>query len=530
VFPQGGAQVVALPNGSFVAAQSREKTLGAFAATRAPGGDFDAPVRISEPAHTHLDDLFVGPGGDVAALMVTGGYPEGGWALAVRRPGGDWQAPARFPTHKWIQQAGFDAAGNITGLYVTNRYEDDRTYGTRTYVTNHTITRAADGSFGKPRTVAPESEQPFSRLVVTPDGRTTVMWWQGRVLGPGGATGAMEWASAAAGEEFEPAAPIAAGWGYPVSLKVVSDAKGEMLAVWLARLPSYMGNPMRGPVMASFRPAGGDWQPPEELSGPNASVYADFEWDAAMNARGDAVVAWPSDTDYGSRIEMTYRPAGGDWEPATRGPAFPSSFEPRVAIGANGDAVALHSHGTTVETFDHPTRGSFCRDERIPLDRSFTDPDDGRAIPRFPDVAVGPTGEAVAVWGYEAPRAVYWSHHQVGACAAAPAVTNFRLHRTSVPGSAKARAPRRSHFTYWLTKPAAVTITVRRRLAHGERKHVATLHDHAQRGDNSTNLKDRIEKRIKTPGRYEATIVARDLSGRVSKRKTLRFKVKPKRK
>lgn len=524
VFPQSGGRVVALPDGSFVAADAYPKKLGAFASTRRPGGDFEDPVRISDPAHASLDDLFVGPGGDVAALFVTGGYPEGGWAVAVRRPGADWQPPSRFPTHKWIQQAGFDAAGNITGLYETNRYEDNRTY-----VANHTVTRAPDGTFGELRTVAPESEQPFSRLVVTPDGNATVMWWHGRVLGPSGANGGMEWASAAAGEEFEPAAPIGAGWGYPVSLRVLSDAKGDMLAVWLARLPSGIAGPMRGPVMASFRPAGGDWQPPEELSGPNASVYADFEWDAAMNARGDAVVAWPSDTDYGSRMEMTYRPAGGDWEPATRGPAFPSSFEPRVAIGANGDAVALHAHGTTVETFDHPAGGSFCRDERIPLDRSFTDPDDGRAVPRFPDVAVGPTGETVAIWGYEAGRAEYWSHHQVGGCPGPPVVTHFRLHRP--PASAqKAETPRRSAFTYWLTKPAAITITIRRHATNGKRKHVATLHSEANRGDNRTALKHKIERRIHRAGRCVATLVARDLSGRVSKRKTLRFKVKAKQK
>ena len=528
VFPHGGARVVALPSGAFVAAQSGEKKLGALAATRAPGGAFGDPVRISEPQTAHLDDLFVGLGGDVAALFVTGGYPEGGWAVAVRRPGEGWQPPARFPTHRWIQEAGFDAAGNITGLYATNTYEEDSGGTTRTYVTNHTITRAADGSFGKPRTVAPASEQPFSNLVVGPDGRTSVMWWHGRVLGPSGATGAMEWASAPAGDEFGSATPMGVDWGYPVSLKVVSDANGDILAVWLARLPSYMGNPMRGPVMASFRPAGGDWRPPEELSGPNASVYADFEWDVAMNARGDAVVAWPG--EHGSRLEMTYRPAGGAWEPATRGPAFPSSFEPAVAIGANGDAVALHAHEGTVEAFDHPAGGTFCRDERIPLPPDTPDPPDGRGYPRFPDVAVGPAGEAVAVWGYEAPSTAQWSHHRVGACAAQPVVTNFRLHRVSAPGNAKAASARRSHFTYWLTKPAAVTITIRRRVAHGERKHVATLHDQAHRGDNRTNLKDRIQRRIRNAGRYEATIVARDLSGHVSKRRTLRFRVDPKQK
>jgi hypothetical protein len=57
---------------------------------------------------------------------------------------------------------------------------------------------------------------------------------------------------------------------------------------------------------------------------------------------------------------------------------------------------------------------------------------------------------------------------------------------------------------------------------------VATLHDQAQRGDNRTNLRERIEKRIRGAGRYEATIVARDLSGRVSKRRTLHFRVEPK--
>jgi hypothetical protein len=202
-------------------------------------------------------------------------------------------------------------------------------------------------------------------------------------------------------------------------------------------------------------------------------------------------------------------------------------MEPRVAIAENGDAVALHGHWGTLESFDHPAGGGFCRDERIPLDPDAPDPPDGRGIPRFPDVTIGPTGEAVAVWRYEDGDGIFWSEHQMGGCAGPPVVTHFRLHRAP-EGLAKAAASgRRSAFSYWLGKPASITITIRRHRPHGKRAHVATIHARAQRGDNRTRLKDAVESRIRRAGRYDATLVARDFRGRVSKRRTLHFRVKP---
>ena len=65
-----------------------------------------------------------------------------------------------------------------------------------------------------------------------------------------------------------------------------------------------------------------------------------------------------------------------------------------------------------------------------------------------------------------------------------------------------------------------------RRLSHGRRHHVATLHAEAQRGDNRDRVERRVERRIRQAGRYEAELVARDFRGRVSKRRKLHFKVK----
>jgi hypothetical protein len=87
------------------------------------------------------------------------------------------------------------------------------------------------------------------------------------------------------------------------------------------------------------------WLQPIELS-PQAS-----QPQVAANAEGDAVAIWERSEGSGSVIEASSRPAGGEWGAAVElGPAgpYPSdqpgfglSGKPRVAIGADGAAVAI---------------------------------------------------------------------------------------------------------------------------------------------------------------------------------------------
>lgn len=286
-----------------------------------------AQTIADSPGAAPTASLAVDSAGDAVVAWVE--YSDADTILRVSyRPAssGTWQAPVTVPAGL-VQTAAVAIGADGQAVLAWSKFTSSES-GIR-YVVS-----AASGSGGT--WSAPVDLVSSPGFVAGPDVT---------VDGHGAATAA--WSELDGGNDVVWAAsrPVAGTWQAPVRLSfadgnasdpdVGSDANGDVLAVWST--PS--------DAESSFRPAGGDWTRPVVVpgSGPEAQPRL------AVNARGDAVAAWP---DYIAGVLLgSARPAGGAWQPAAAVGPFASNgpLSPRVAIGGSGDGVAVWNRiGTDV--------------------------------------------------------------------------------------------------------------------------------------------------------------------------------------
>ncbi|HET7418543.1 MAG TPA: hypothetical protein VFJ61_13055 [Solirubrobacterales bacterium] len=139
-------------------------------------------------------------------------------------------------------------------------------------------------------------------------------------------------------------------WGQRAEPELAMNEAGEAVAIW-----KHVG-PEQSTIVAKVRAPSGDWGPQETLS-PEGSPYGAF--DIAVGPAGEAVAVWSQIPRFGSnseyRIESSFMPAGGHWEPAvTLSDPEHESYSPQVAIAPNGRIVATF-YGFLDEPENRPT-------------------------------------------------------------------------------------------------------------------------------------------------------------------------------
>jgi hypothetical protein len=125
-------------------------------------------------------------------------------------------------------------------------------------------------------------------------------------------------------------------WGQRAEPELAMNEAGEAVAIW-----KHVG-PEQSTIVARVRAPSGEWGPQETLS-PEGSPYGAF--DVAVGPAGEAVAVWSQIPRFGSnseyRIESSFMPAGGHWEPAvTLSDPEHESYSPQVAIAPTGRIVA----------------------------------------------------------------------------------------------------------------------------------------------------------------------------------------------
>jgi hypothetical protein len=166
------------------------------------------------------------------------------------------------------------------------------------------------------------------------------------------------------------------------------SAKGDAIAIWISETST---NTLA--VRSAARLAGGTWQTPVTLSGLSGGHGLPS---IASDPQGEAVAVWESFEQ--SLIQTALRPAGGSWHKRQELFAAPAHGEegsaPQVAMDSHGDAIAVGvgSRGSrdTIRAVWRPVGKSW----QSPL-TLYTAP--GRVVPQ-PQMAMSPSGEAVAVW------------------------------------------------------------------------------------------------------------------------------------
>jgi hypothetical protein len=178
---------------------------------------------------------------------------------------------------------------------------------------------------------------------------------------------------------------LSAGGGEADDPQVAVDPEGEAVVVW----EHYDGSDWI--IQAAARPPGGTWRAPIDLSvaGQNAD-----EPRVALDANGDAVAVWERDDGTEEIVQAATRPAGGTWgAPVDLSAAGESAKEARVALDANGDAVAVWERDDGTEEIVQAATRAAGGSWEAPIDLSAA----GESA-HDPHVAVDPAGDAIAVW------------------------------------------------------------------------------------------------------------------------------------
>lgn len=297
----------------------------------------------------------------------------------------------------------------------------------------------------------------------------------------------------------------AGAWGAPVDISAAgqsgervqlgADAQGNQIAVW----EGFASGPERL-VMAAIRPARGTWGTPIELSAPGGAFSEPNEPSVAVNARGEAVVAWSRLVGSEYQVEVARGDTSGNWsapevispsgvrstlaragidatgnafvswveelEPGLRGTAVrvqeggawgaPEVFAPvagedeapNVSVNPNGWAVLLRHQEGEIEATSRPPGGSW-----IPLS-----PLASGASYRWFQVAIADNAEAVAIWRNQSTDKIEAARMSVGGTWGAPEVlpttqTNITQPSVAIDSTGQAVA-------VWVSQQGSPTWTI----------------------------------------------------------------------
>jgi hypothetical protein len=167
------------------------------------------------------------------------------------------------------------------------------------------------------------------------------------------------------------------------------DAHGNAVVVWGHKLAA------THVIQAAFRPAGGSFGAPIDLSDASRDAHADPR--VGMSANGTATAVWTWNNGTHTVIQTATRPPGGAFPPAgtaqTLSDTAQSAHNARVAVDANGDTAVVWTRSTGTNDIAQarvrPAGGVFA--DVVNLSATGGHASD-------PAVAIDPAGRATAIW------------------------------------------------------------------------------------------------------------------------------------
>ncbi|MGD1056687.1 MAG: PKD domain-containing protein [Solirubrobacteraceae bacterium] len=145
-------------------------------------------------------------------------------------------------------------------------------------------------------------------------------------------------------------------------------------------------------VQAAFRPAGGEWQAPVDLSEEDP-LEEPYEPRVAIDEQGDAVVVWSSGYGESGGVMSAFKPSGDAWQvPVELSPPGTTGGYPQVAFDWHGDAIAVWGDSVTVQSALKPAGGNWQSSADLAGEGSGNTYDS-------PQVAFDGLGDVLVVWG-----------------------------------------------------------------------------------------------------------------------------------
>jgi PKD domain len=163
---------------------------------------------------------------------------------------------------------------------------------------------------------------------------------------------------------------------------VATDANGNVTLLWARRT---MDTDMV--LQTTSRPAGGSFSAPQDI-GPVSAPFLGIlnNSSIALDGQGNAIAVWP---DSAGIVKAAFRPAGGAFGGPVELSTGTSNSDPRLAMSSNGTAVVTWFDGTSVRAASRPPGGSFGPGQDLGTAGGTTP---------FAQVSVNDSGAAAVVW------------------------------------------------------------------------------------------------------------------------------------
>jgi hypothetical protein len=347
------------------------------------GAEWLPPVDISAASeHTGSPHVVLDSEGNATAVWDRWNGVDAVVESAYRPAGESWGAPENLSEPELegevvpgahdaqSPQIAVDRNNNVTVLW-------ERYAGTKLVL--ESVDRAAGGSWTAPVEVGEVNlgVVPEPWIAVDWEGRATAVWKDDGVI------------EAA----FR---PFAGSWEAPVPLspeasftpQAAMDARGDTTVVWMHFDGSHYL------VETAYRPESADWEAPTLVSqagedGGNPHV--------ALDASGDSLVAWRGEDEGEEFVRAAYRPVGGSWSAPADVSAEGEAVEAvRAAVDPDGNAIVAWS-GDMGKAGEHRIAHAAFK----PLGGSWEAPvglstDGGNAFPS--DVVFDTSGNAALIW------------------------------------------------------------------------------------------------------------------------------------
>lgn len=296
---------------------------------RPVGGDWTSPEDIVELNQGVAPEPWIAVDWEGRATAV---WKHGEVIETAFRPYlGSWEAPVPLSGEEsFVPQAAMDARGDTTAVW---RHFDG------THYVVESAYRPEGGEWEAPTLVSQPGEEGGNPHVALDANGDSLVAWRGEDEG----------------EEFVRAAyrPQGGSWGAPAnvstageqvqSLRDAVDPDGNAIVAWSANTGELGSHDV---VRAAFKAAGGEWEPPAELSADGGNS---FPSDVVFDTGGNAAVVWQRADGVSNVVQASYRPAGEEWEPAVDlSEEGKQGMDAVVVLDAPGDSTAADGHATAI--------------------------------------------------------------------------------------------------------------------------------------------------------------------------------------
>src|SRR5262245_4656050 len=231
--------------------------------------------------------------GNVVAIWRQIGGDTASIGAAFRAAGGKWSSAERISEPAAATESpklAMDALGNAVAVWQRSTGHDSVVQA---------AVRPAGGEWSDPEDLSAPGEPAFNADVAIRAGRATAVW---TVLSDRHA--AIETSSRAIDGAWAPAQTISGPIGNASTPVVAIDDAGAAVAAWRWSDGAYLV------VQGAARSSEGVWAAPEILSGPGRSASQPL---LAMDADGNALVAWLRFNGSWTAAQVVSRPAGESW-------------------------------------------------------------------------------------------------------------------------------------------------------------------------------------------------------------------------